>query len=65
MPEMRVVAGCPFGCDPDDVTTMCASCRERFAAGEELPRRRKMRERVFVEGNLTWKVSRNFGQKTP
>ncbi|MCL4516034.1 MAG: AAA family ATPase [Firmicutes bacterium] len=44
LPEIQVVADCPFGCDPDDVTTMCASCRERLAAGEELSqRRRKMR----------------------
>ncbi len=39
LPEIQVVADCPFGCDPDDVTAMCASCRERRAAGEELTRR--------------------------
>jgi magnesium chelatase subunit I len=44
LPEIEVVSDCPFGCDPDDVTTMCTECRERIAAGEELPRaRRKMR----------------------
>lgn len=44
LPEIRVVANCPFGCDPDDVTLMCAACRERREAGEELPvAMRKMR----------------------
>ncbi|MEW6171510.1 MAG: AAA family ATPase [Bacillota bacterium] len=44
LPEIRVVAGCPFGCDPDDVTVMCAGCRCRREAGEELPvATRKMR----------------------
>jgi len=44
LPEIEVVADCVYGCDPDDVTTMCAQCRERLAVGEELPRaRRKMR----------------------
>jgi len=44
LPEIEVAADCVYGCDPDDVTTMCAQCRERLASGEELPRaRRKMR----------------------
>ncbi|MEW6573439.1 MAG: ATP-binding protein [Bacillota bacterium] len=44
LPEIRVVAGCPFGCDPEDVTVMCAECRRRREAGEELPTAtRKMR----------------------
>lgn len=44
LPEIDVVADCPFSCDPDDVTTMCSSCRQRYEAGESLPRqRRKMR----------------------
>ncbi|GAW92195.1 magnesium chelatase [Calderihabitans maritimus] len=37
LPENRVVADCPFGCDPDDITTMCSSCRERRMRGETLP----------------------------
>lgn len=44
LPEIEVVADCPFSCDPEDITTMCAACRERHQAGESLPRaRRKMR----------------------
>lgn len=39
-----MVADCPFSCSPDDVTAMCERCRERFTAGEALPRRqRRMR----------------------
>lgn len=31
MPEIEVVVGCPFSCDP---TAPCAACRERWAQGE-------------------------------
>jgi len=37
LPEVRVVANCRFGCDPDQASTLCTECRERVAAGEELP----------------------------
>jgi Mg-chelatase subunit ChlI len=37
LPEVRVVADCRFGCDPDQPMTWCTECRERSAAGEELP----------------------------
>lgn len=44
LPEIEIVADCFYGCDPDDITSMCLNCRERLAKGEELPRmRRKMR----------------------
>lgn len=50
LPENRVVADCLFGCDPEDVTTMCSSCRDlsaqagRYMRGETLPAvTRKMR----------------------
>ncbi|MEW6448189.1 MAG: AAA family ATPase [Bacillota bacterium] len=44
LPEIMVVVDCPFGCDPEDPTTMCTKCRERREAGEELPAvTRKMR----------------------
>lgn len=44
LPEIEVVADCAYGCHPEDVTTMCARCRERLAGGEDLPRAwRKMR----------------------
>ena len=33
MPEIDVVIGCPFSCDPE---TPCAACRERLARGERL-----------------------------
>lgn len=44
LPEIEVVADCTYGCDPEEIATMCVHCRGRLAAGEELPRaRRKMR----------------------
>lgn len=35
LPEQQVVAGCHFGCHPDDRETLCMDCRERLDAGED------------------------------
>ncbi len=44
LPEVKVVADCPFSCDPDDPRYMCDRCYERYRRGEELPiSYRKMR----------------------
>ncbi len=36
LPEQQVVAGCHFGCHPQDRDNLCLDCRERLAQGEEL-----------------------------
>ena len=44
LPEIKVVKGCPFNCNPEDPTNMCDVCREKFEKGEELPvEKRKMK----------------------
>src|SRR5215510_1878953 len=37
LPEMEVVADCPYGCPPDQPEVQCADCAERIAAGETPP----------------------------
>lgn len=37
LPELRVVAGCHFGCDPEAPATWCDDCRARSVAGSPLP----------------------------
>ena len=37
LPEVRVVADCRFGCDPDRPTTWCTECKERVSQGGQLP----------------------------
>lgn len=37
LPQVKVVQGCRFGCDPDAPTTWCTECKERAASGETLP----------------------------
>lgn len=37
LPEIAVVNGCAFNCDPDRPDRLCDDCRDRVAAGEELP----------------------------
>ena len=44
LPEINIVADCPFNCDPDNPALMCDSCYRRWNKGEKLPvKRRKMR----------------------
>jgi Mg-chelatase subunit ChlI len=44
LPEIDIVADCPFNCDPHRPERLCDNCRERLARGEVLPvRRRKTR----------------------
>ncbi len=40
LPQIEVVADCPFGCDPDQPATWCTQCQERGAATHALPRTR-------------------------
>jgi len=47
LPEVKVVADCRFGCDPDEPSTWCTECRERSEAGESLPV--EMRRTSFVD----------------
>jgi Mg-chelatase subunit ChlI len=37
LPEITVVADCPFGCDPSRSTTWCTNCRERVDSDQDLP----------------------------
>jgi Mg-chelatase subunit ChlI len=44
LPEISVVADCPFSCNPYEPDRLCDNCRARVAKGEELPvARRKVR----------------------
>lgn len=44
LPEIDVVKGCKFGCDPEDENTMCFECHEKLKNGEKLEvEKRKMR----------------------
>ncbi len=38
LPDIQVVAGCPFNCDPEQIEGLCDNCRERLEQGETLPR---------------------------
>jgi Mg-chelatase subunit ChlI len=50
LPEIVVVADCPFSCDPNDP---CGSCRERVARGEQLPTVLRRRRIVDLPLNAT------------
>jgi len=38
LPQIDVVEGCPFNCDPDSPDTLCDECRDRLATEKTLPR---------------------------
>ncbi len=37
LPEINVVADCPFNCDPESPSMMCDNCYRRWSRGEKLP----------------------------
>lgn len=39
LPPMEIVADCPFGCSVHDEAFWCESCKSRFEAGENVPRK--------------------------
>ncbi|MCZ7542352.1 MAG: ATP-binding protein [Anaerolineae bacterium] len=41
LPEIEVVADCPFGCHPTRHDMMCDNCRDRLDSGERLPAARR------------------------
>ena len=41
LPEIEVVADCPYHCNPDQPLTHCPSCHERYEQGETLPRAKR------------------------
>lgn len=44
LPEITVIDGCPFQCDPADTEHLCRFCKAKIAAGERLTsHRRKVR----------------------
>jgi Mg-chelatase subunit ChlI len=44
LPEIEVVKGCPFNCNPVDPTNMCSSCLEKYQKNESIEvETRKMR----------------------
>ena len=43
LPEIDVVGGCPFNCDPYDPDHMCSACRASYEAGTIKATKRKMR----------------------
>ncbi len=41
LPEIEVVEGCPFQCDPEDIDHLCPQCEERLRSQGSLPRIRR------------------------
>ncbi len=53
LPDIEVVADCLYGCDPDNITVMCSSCRGRLEAGENLPRKKRKMKVVDLPVSAT------------
>jgi Mg-chelatase subunit ChlI len=37
LPEIEVVRGCPFNCNPRDISEMCPTCRDTVLSGQDKP----------------------------
>lgn len=48
LPKINVVKGCPFNCNPEDPSNMCAKCREQHRENGRLP----VEQRGMVVVNL-------------
>ncbi|MGC8787903.1 MAG: magnesium chelatase subunit D family protein, partial [Anaerolineae bacterium] len=53
LPEIDVVDGCPFNCDPDSVETLCDNCRTRLATEKNLPRVKRRTQFVDLPVSAT------------
>ena len=53
LPEIDVVEGCPFNCDPHALDTLCDECRERLAREEKLPRTKRRTQFVDLPVSAT------------
>ncbi len=53
LPEIDVVADCPFNCNPHNPLEMCDSCYERYRNGKTLPLRKKKMKLVDVPLSTT------------
>jgi len=53
LPQIAVVTGCRFGCDPDEPTALCDDCRARLAQGETLQREYRQRKMINLPVSAT------------
>ncbi len=53
LPEIEVVADCPFGCDPRDIELLCGYCGGRLATEGTLPSSRSRMRMVTLPLNAT------------
>ncbi len=53
LPEIEVVEGCPFNCDPDSPDTLCDNCRIRLADEKVLPRVKRRTQFVDLPVSAT------------
>ncbi|HUL62206.1 MAG TPA: ATP-binding protein, partial [Methanocella sp.] len=53
LPEIEVVDGCRYRCDPGDAGRLCEDCRGRIARGEELRASRRKMQVIDLPINAT------------
>lgn len=53
LPEIEVVADCPFNCNPRNPLEMCDNCYRRWSRGEQLPVKKKKMKVVDLPLSIT------------
>src|SRR5947208_14644853 len=51
LPELAVVADCPYRCDPDAPEALCSDCQDRVAGGAALARGGRRERGVGLAGH--------------
>ncbi|MFZ5595863.1 MAG: putative cobaltochelatase [Bacillota bacterium] len=53
LPEIEVIEGCPFNCNPDEPARLCHLCRDRLSAGRKLEKKRRLVQVVDLPVSAT------------
>ena len=53
LPDIKVVKGCPFNCDPHSLKNLCSLCQRKIQQGEKLPVATRRRKLVNLPLNAT------------
>jgi Mg-chelatase subunit ChlI len=49
LPEIKIVEGCPFHCNPEDSSAMCPNCQAKYFAGGKKPLKSDSRKMKVID----------------
>lgn len=61
LPEIEVVKGCPFSCDPHNISLMCPTCKERVLSSMKICGKKRVQDGIEIEKRRTRVVDLPLG----